>query len=447
MSGAIPALADPPRHVGPVPKSAEVVVIGGGIIGVMTASFLARQGVRVVLCEKGRIAGEQSSRNWGWIRQQGRDFAELPIMMEAMRLWQGLADSLPGLGFARRGVLYLARSAAEIDGFEAWHDRARDMGLDCRMLGAGAIGDLVQGHRADWTGGLYTASDARAEPWLAVPLLAEAARHDGAILVENCAVRALDRAGGAISGVITEQGRIACEQVVLAGGAWSSLLLGREGIALPQLSVLASVAASEPMPEVFAGNAADDRFAFRRRQDGGYTIAPGARHDFHVGPAALRHAAVFLPTLRHDFATTRFRARAPKGYPDAWGQHRRWSADEVSPFERQRVLDPAPNLAVLQEAAAEFGRVFPGLGVPKLRRTWGGMIDILPDVVPVIGRSAALPGLVLATGMCGHGFGIGPGVGRVVADLVLGRPPGHDLERFSPERFTDGRRLTRGPSL
>ena len=91
--------------------------------------------------------------------------------------------------------------------------------------------------------------------------------------------------------------------------------------------------------------------------------------------------------------------------------------------------------------------MFPGLGVPKLRRTWGGMIDILPDVVPVIGRSASLPGLVLATGMCGHGFGIGPGVGRVVADLVLGRPPGHDLERFSPERFTDGRRLARGPSL
>ena len=72
---------------GPPPAQADVVVLGGGVVGVMTAWHLAERGLSVVLCEKGRVAGEQSSRNWGWIRQQGRDFAELPIMMESLALW------------------------------------------------------------------------------------------------------------------------------------------------------------------------------------------------------------------------------------------------------------------------------------------------------------------------------------------------------------------------
>ena len=120
-----------------LPKQADVVVIGGGIIGVMTAYFLSLHGCKVVLCEKGRVAGEQSSRNWGWIRQQGRDFGELPIMMESLALWQGFADRVPGIGFAQSGVLYAARSEAEMARFDAWAQVARGMGLDTRMQSRG----------------------------------------------------------------------------------------------------------------------------------------------------------------------------------------------------------------------------------------------------------------------------------------------------------------------
>ncbi|HEY0275183.1 MAG TPA: FAD-dependent oxidoreductase, partial [Paenirhodobacter sp.] len=96
------SLADRVVYPGPPPAQADAVIIGGGVAGVMTAYFLALAGKRVVLCEKGRIAGEQSSRNWGWIRQQGRDPAELPIAMEALRLWEGFAAQLgPELGFNR----------------------------------------------------------------------------------------------------------------------------------------------------------------------------------------------------------------------------------------------------------------------------------------------------------------------------------------------------------
>ena len=438
----------PLRYAGPPPKACDVVVLGGGVIGVMTAWFLAERGFSVTLCEKGRIAGEQSSRNWGWIRQQGRDFAELPIMMESMRIWADLSQTFgPALGFRQEGVMYLARTHKEMAGFETWMLQAQAMGLDVQLQSTGQVHARIKGAAVEWLGGLFTASDARAEPWAAVPLMAEGAVARGAVLVENCAVRRLDVQGGRVAGVYTEQGRIGCEQVVVAGGAWSSLFLAAEGVHIPQLSVLASVGQTVPLPEVFAGNAADDRFAFRRRQDGSYTVAPGAVHDFFIGPDAFRHFGAFLPVLKKDFKSTKFHPAAPKGYPDAWRTPRRWEGDAVSPFERMRVLDPKPNLRALSEVQDNFAKAFPHLGRPALQRAWAGMIDTIPDVVPVVDRVAAIAGLVIATGMCGHGFGIGPGMGRVVADLVADRPVGHDLHRFRLSRFGDGSRLVAGPTL
>ncbi|MBL9057446.1 MAG: FAD-binding oxidoreductase, partial [Rhodobacteraceae bacterium] len=355
--------ATPIRHPGPPPRETDVVVVGGGVVGVMTAWYLAERGLRVVLCEKGRIAGEQSSRNWGWVRQQGRDFAELPIMMESMRLWQGLTQDLgPELGFRQEGVVYLARSGAEMAGFEAWRAEAAGHGLDSRMMTRADVAQTIPGGADPWLGGLITPSDARAEPWAAVPLMAAGAVARGAVIVENCAVRRLDLAAGRVAGVVTEAGRIACAQVVVAGGAWSSLFLRAHGVVIPQLAVLASVAQSEPMAQVFAGNAADDRFAFRRRADGGYTLAPGASHDFFIGPDAFRHFGAFLPVLKKDFRSTNFRPAAPRGYPDAWSTPRKWAADEVSPFERLRVLNPAPNMAALRKVQDDFAAALPALG-------------------------------------------------------------------------------------
>ena len=446
---SFPILAvSPVRFPGPVPAVCDVVVIGGGVIGVMTAWFLAEKGLRVTLCEKGRIAGEQSSRNWGWVRQQGRDPAELPIMIEAMRIWKSLAQEFgAALGFRQEGALYLAKTEAEMAGFAAWLPYAQAHGLDTHLMTKGQVAARLKGATDLWCGGLITPSDGRAEPFVAVPLLATGAVARGAVIVENCAVRALDLVGGRVAGVITEAGRIACSKVVLAGGAWSRLFAQSHGVTFPQLSVLSSVAATEPMPEVFAGNATDDDFAFRRRADGGYTIAPGAEHDFFIGKNAFGSAISYLPTLLKDFRSTHFRSRAPAGFPDAWGTKRRWAADEVSPFERTRVLNPAPNMKTMERVQASFAKAFPALGRPQLRSVWAGMIDTMPDIVPVIDHAAAIPGLVIATGMSGHGFGIGPGIGRVVADLVMGNDPGHDLKRFRLSRFSDGSKIAPGPSL
>lgn len=101
-------------------------------------------------------------------------------------------------------------------------------------------------------------------------------------------------------------------------------------------------------------------------------------------------------------------------------------------------------MRTLSEVQDSFAKAVPALGRPKLKTAWAGMIDGLPDVVPIVDL-APIPGLTIATGMSGHGFGFGPGIGRVVADLVTGRAVGHDLSRFRPARFSDSTPIRPGP--
>lgn len=438
----------PLRYPADLPSQADVVVIGGGVIGVSTALFLARAGQKVVLLEKGCIAGEQSSRNWGWIRQQGRDPDELPIMIEARGLWCELArQTHQDIGLARGGVSYLARTDAQMARYEAWVAHASALGVDTRVLSASEVSSHVPGISGRYVGALHTASDMRAEPWRAVPAFAEIAVRDGAVIVENCAVRCLDIAAGKVAGVVTEKGRIAAPEVVLAGGAWSSLFLRNHGVALPQLSVRTTVAATTPLPAVTQTAVSDKKLAFRYRADGGYTLAPGGFHELFIGWDALRALPKYLTQLRADPFGTRFLTAAPKGYPDAWGTARRWSGDRPSPFEAHRVLNPAPNQRQITRLKADFAALFPSLPEFQLSHCWAGMIDTMPDVVPVVDRVVALPGLTLGTGMSGHGFGIGPAMGRILADLAMGEAPGHDLTRFRLARFSDGSKMDLGPGL
>ena len=448
MTGFPISETSPVTWPGPAPDSADVVVIGGGVIGVTTALFLARDGLRVVLLEKGRIAGEQSSRNWGWIRQQGRDPDELPIMIEANTLWRQLAtETNVDIGLTQGGVTYLAETDADMDRYARWLTHAQAYGVDTALLSRAKADALIPGMSRRYKGAMHTRTDMRAEPWVAVPALAGIAARAGATLVEHCAVRALDIEAGRVAGVVTEQGRIAAPQVVLAGGAWSALFLRRHGVALPQLSVRATVAALDAAPMAYTGGAADSRIAFRPRADGGYSVAAGGFHELFVGPDAFRALPKYLTQLRADPFGTRFLPRAPRGFPDAWRTPRHWAEDATSPFERQRVLNPAPNMAKVRKLQADFSDMFPDLGTPRVKAAWAGMIDTMPDVVPVIDHVPAIPGLTLGTGMSGHGFGIGPGVGRVLSALVTGRDPGHDLRRFRFDRFTDGTPMRLGPAL
>ncbi|MGN6769202.1 MAG: NAD(P)/FAD-dependent oxidoreductase [Rhizobiaceae bacterium] len=440
--------ATPIQFGGPLPEFSDVAIIGGGIIGVMTALFLSRRNISVTLLEKGRIAAEQSSRNWGWVRQQGRDADELPIMIEARRLWRQLADECgEDIGLSQTGVTYLTNTDKEMAEFAEFLKIAETHGLDTRILDTDQVAGLIPAMPRRYKGAMTTPSDMRAEPWLAVPAVARLAAREGVTILENCAARKLDLSAGRVSGVWTEKGRVATSTVVVAGGAWTSLFLRAHGVSIPQLSVKATVAATEEMPDIHAGAATDEQIAFRRRQDGGYTLAAGSSHLLYVGPDVFRHASKYASTLKaHPFGT-RYRPAAPRGYPDAWSTARDWEADGKSPFEQMRVLNPAPEAGALRTIDQRFRALFPQVGELRFKAIWAGMIDAMPDAVPIVDRVAAVPGLIVGTGMSGHGFGIGPGIGRVLSDLIQGNEVGYDLGRFRLSRFSDGSPIRPGPSL
>ncbi|MCX7566283.1 FAD-binding oxidoreductase [Sulfitobacter sp. F26169L] len=447
MQGAAITAAQAPRHTGALPAAADLVVIGGGIIGVCTALYAARNGARVVLLEKGLVAAEQSSRNWGWIRQQGRDPAEMPIMAEAQRLWKDLSrETNEDIGLQQGGVTYLAYTPKALARYEMWLPHAAANGADSRMLNRAEVAAMYTGLTDKPLGGLHTASDLRAEPWVAVPALAQIAVREGVNIIEHCAVRCLDITNGRVAGVVTEKGRVAAPRVVLAGGAWSALFLRNHGIAMPQLSVRSQVAATVPVADVGQAAGSARRLAFRRRADGGYTLAPAGAPDLYVGPDAFRAFPKYLNQLRDDPLGCMLLPAAPKLYPDAWGTARRWGGDDTSPFERMRVLDPKPTPRRIAKLARDFQSMFPQLGKVQIKAAWAGMIDTMPDIVPVVDH-APIDGLIIGTGMSGHGFGIGPAMGRVLADMALGRAAGHDLTRFRYARFTDGTPMVPGPNV
>ncbi len=447
LSSSMITAAKPAVFRDPLPEAVDVVVIGGGIAGVASAYYLARRGVRVAVVEKGRIAGEQSSRNWGWVRQQGRDPAELPIMMEANGLWQGLAGETgeADLAFTQCGCLYLAETEARLATFEEWYDVARQAQLPTRLLSKAEVETICPNIAGDFVGGMITETDGRAEPFVAVPAMARAAQRAGALIIENCAARTLDVATGRVSGVITEHGPIACSQAVLAGGVWSTHFARNAGLSLPQLAVRSTVARTAPAPDLVAPNVSMPGFALRRRQDGGYTVTTGDLAEHYVSPNSLRYLPKFLKLLRTSAKDVKLRFDPPAHFPGTWRMAQRWSGDETSPFERARVVDPTPSPVVIERIRKRLPQRLPGLRDVALAEAWAGMIDVTPDAVPMIGEADGMAGLIYATGLSGHGFGIGPAIGRIIADLVMGRSPGHDLSRFRTTRFGDGSSIRPGP--
>jgi len=417
----------------PLPAASEVVVIGGGVAGVSTAWFLARRGVPVLLLEKGRIAGEQSSRNWGWIRCQGRDPAELALMCESSRLWEEIASEVDAdIGFRRTGVTYLAESDADVARFEAWLEHARAHQLDTRLLTRAQTDALIGDNRITHRGALHTPSDARAEPAAAVPAMARTLEARGVDLREGCAVRAIERAGGRVTAVATERGRVRCNAVVVAAGVWSRLLLEHAGLALPQLGVIASVQRTTPAPLITESAVGRPAVALRRRADGGYTLARTSAATHEILPASLRWARAYAPILKRRWRMLKLRVGRP--FVEALTAGPLDPARE-SPFERTRVLDPAPDHALLDDVLAAAKRSWPQLADVAPAARWAGVIDVLPDEIPALGPVPGCAGLVVATGFSGHGFGIGPAAGRAAADLAAGREVAVDLGPLAPHRF------------
>ncbi|MGA0614483.1 NAD(P)/FAD-dependent oxidoreductase [Paracoccus sp. KR1-242] len=417
-----------------VPAQADVVVIGGGIVGTCAAYYLAKRGVSVVLLEKGRIGAEQSSRNWGWCRQQNRDARELPISTRSLDLWDDLSAEI-GMdpGFRRCGLLYLSNDEAEIAGWARWRDFARGEGVVTHMLSATEASERGHASGRKWAGGVFSPTDGTADPSRAAPVIALGVEKLGGRVVQNCAARGLELEAGAVSGVVTERGVIRTRTVVMAGGAWASSFVRQMGLRFPQASVRSSILSVAPGAEL--PDAVHTKYiSITRRGDGGHTLAVSGAARVDVTPQQVRFWGKFLPMF-----FKRRKSLAPGGVQGWQSGHEtlsRWALDRETPMERMRILDPRPDRSQIDLTLGRAREIFPALRDTPVAASWAGYIDSTPDGVPAIGETR-IPGLVLAAGFSGHGFGIGPGAGHLIADLVTGTDPIVDPKPYHPARLDE----------
>lgn len=415
-----------------LPSEADALVVGGGIVGCAAAYYLAKAGLHTVVVERDRVSSQQSGRNWGFVRTQYRDPLELPLAVEALSIWPTLEAELgEAIGWRRNGCIFVAETEQERAAFAGWHERTRDVASDARMLSGNEVASLLPSLRGPVVGALYTASDGQAEPALATTAFARAAVRNGARLLEDCGALAITAANGRVDGVLTEHGLIRSRIVVCAAGAQSHRLLAPLGLALPQQSVRSTVSLTAPLPQLSEPCFCGFGIGLRQRADGSCIIAADSRSDIDLSLDSFRAARFFLPELlRH---RNGFSLRLGQGFVDDLHERLAVPPRERAVAGRRRPI-PA-NQAYAAKTSAIVKRFFAGTDRIEIVKSWAGRIDVLPDALPVLDAPGKLGGLIVATGFSGHGFGLGPAVGRHVARLAGGAEPAAILAPLRFDRF------------
>jgi glycine/D-amino acid oxidase-like deaminating enzyme len=213
------------------------------------------------------------------------------------------------------------------------------------------------------------------------------------------------------------------------------LFCGNLDINLPQLKLLGSVLRTSPVDDGPATAATTAEFAFRKHLDSSYSISRLGSTIADIVPDTFRLMLDFLPSWRAQ--RKNLNLRLGQQFMVEWTTPRNWAEHAASPFEETRILDPEPSSAYLQAAFESISAVFPVFRGARVARKWGGTIDVTPDAIPVISEVPQLPGFWIATGFSGHGFGIAPAAGRLMADLVCGRSSRNESDSFAYRRFFD----------
>lgn len=332
-------------------------------------------------------------------------------------------------------MLYLSDNDAELEGWAKWCAWAKGEGIKTEVLTGDQAADRAGSSAKPWKGGILSPTDGTADPSVAAPGIARAVKKHGGTIHQFCAARGVERRAGAISGLVTEHGTIETQRVVLAAGAWASSFCRQLGISMPQSSVRSSILSVTPAGADLPLAVHTQDVSVTRRGDGSYTLAISGMGRIDPTLQALRYGNRFLPMFLQRRAYLK-----PGGFQAFLSGHetlRKWDLDKVTPMEKMRILDPRPDRDTIDETLRRARILFPELGASMLQNAWAGYIDSTPDGVPVIEEVAT--GLILAAGMSGHGFGIGPGVGQMVADLAQGKTPELPHHPYSLARLKNGK--------
>ncbi len=367
----------------------DVVIIGGGISGTATAWELARNGIRTTLLEAANLASMASGWTLAGVRQSGRHPAELPLAEAAVGRWSQLAEELGAdVEYRQEGNLRLALSEEDIPTIRRVVEDGSSAGIEMYFLDSnGAIREIAPALAPDIPAASWCPTDGHANPAKTVRAFAEAARRAGAEIRTETPVHALRYSEGRVTGVDIDGEVLEAATVVASAGIYTPRLLAPLGIDIPLTLTLVPAIQTVPIrhPEL--------RQVLGQAQ-GGVALRQQVSGHFRI-------TGVAMPW--HDRQHTR---------------------ENVQPTMRQ-----------ISELVIAANRVVPGLADARINATWGGLIDLTPDALPVIEKTPEYDNLVIATGFSGHGFCLGPITGEILADLAVEGRTSHPIEPFMRSRL------------
>lgn len=377
-----------------LPARASVVVVGGGVIGLSTAYHLARAGVAdVLLLERDDLGSGSTCKAAGGVRAMFSDPVNIELGLRSLRAFEAFGEE-PGqeIDLHRSGYLFLLDDPADVVEFEAAVALQGSHGVPSRMISPAEAGRLSPMVSLD---GLLAAAwspdDGHCTPESVVLGYAGGARRAGARVVTHCAVTGIDVVDGVVQAVLTSRGRIETDTVVCAAGAWSAAVGEMVGVDLPVVPLRRQILTTEPVPGLDPATP--------------FTIDFSSSLYFHrEGPGLL--LGMSDPDEAPGFSLAR---------TDAW----------------------------LPRLTAAIERRAPALADVGIASGWAGLYEMTPDHNALVGEAAGVSRFLYATGFSGHGFLMGPAIGEVMRDLVLGRPPVVDVSGLAVDRFASGVRPER----